>query len=234
MKKIIVILGALLIGSCAMAEDVLLIKNITLNNFWDKKGLSEEKVLNVGNKILVDNKIPRRIPIFVINDSKVLNATSNAYDKKVSIYTPMFLYIDNDDELAFILSHEIAHSVEAYGGMMKYISMTSNAKKYELKADLNGIDYMVKSGYDPIAAITIMNKITGEPVWDWGFMSTHPKGSKRLIAMYKYIYVKYPQYLNSPLTKTNSYKNFEYAMNKEIKEFQLKQRKRQQKQEGAL
>ena len=200
MKKTIVILGALLIGSCAMAEDVLLIKNITLNNFWDKKGLSEEKVLNVGNKILVDNKIPRRIPIFVINDSKVLNATSNAYDKKVSIYTPMFLYIDNDDELAFILSHEIAHSVEAYGGMMKYISMTSNAKKYELKADLNGIDYMVKSGYDPIAAITIMNKIAGEPVWDWGFMSTHPKGSKRLIAMYKYIYVKYPQYLNSPLT----------------------------------
>ena len=173
MKKTIVILGALLIGSCAMAEDVLLIKNITLNNFWDKKGLSEEKVLNVGNKILVDNKIPRRIPIFVINDSKVLNATSNAYDKKVSIYTPMFLYIDNDDELAFILSHEIAHSVEAYGGMMKYISMTSNAKKYELKADLNGIDYMVKSGYDPIAAITIMNKIAGEPVWDWGFMSTH-------------------------------------------------------------
>lgn len=234
MKKTIVILGALLIGSCAMAEDVLLIKNITLNNFWDKKGLSEEKVLNVGNKILVDNKIPRRIPIFVINDSKVLNATSNAYDKKVSIYTPMFLYIDNDDELAFILSHEIAHSVEAYGGMMKYISMTSNAKKYELKADLNGIDYMVKSGYDPIAAITIMNKIAGEPVWDWGFMSTHPKGSKRLIAMYKYIYVKYPQYLNSPLIKTNSYKNFEYAMNKEIKEFQLKQRKRQQKQEGAL
>ena len=60
----------------------------------------------------------------------------NAYDKKVSIYTPMFLYIDNDDELAFILSHEIAHSVEAYGGMMKYISMTSNTKKYELKGVL--------------------------------------------------------------------------------------------------
>ena len=93
MKKTIVILGALLIGSCAMAEDVLLIKNITLNNFWDKKVLSEEKVLNVGNKILVDNKIPRRIPIFVINDSKVLNATSNAYDKKVSIYTPMFFML---------------------------------------------------------------------------------------------------------------------------------------------
>ena len=42
MKKTIVILGALLIGSCAMAEDVLLIKNITLNNFWDKKGLRKK------------------------------------------------------------------------------------------------------------------------------------------------------------------------------------------------
>ncbi len=234
MKKFLVVLSLLLIGTCAFAEDVYLVRDVNLNNFWKKKGIDEEKVLNVGNKILIDNKIPRRVPIFVINDKKVLNATSNIYDKTVRIYTPMFLYIDNDSELAFVLSHEIAHSVEAYGGMIKYIAMQSNSKKYEMKADLNGIDYMVKAGYDPIAAITIMNKIEGEPVWDWGFTYTHPKGSKRLLAMYKYIYVKYPQYLNSSLTQTSSYKNFEYSMGNEIKEFQQKQKRRHLKQEGSL
>ena len=103
--------------------------------------------------------------------------------------------MDNDSELAFVLSHEIAHTIEAYGGTMKYIAMTANSKKYEYKADLNGIDYMVKAGYDPIGAITISNKIFAEPVLDWGFFATHPKGSKRLLAMYKYIYVKYNYYL---------------------------------------
>lgn len=234
MKKILVLIAMLFIATSAFAEDVYVIKGVNLDNFWKKKGIDEEKVLDVGNKILIDNKIPRRVPIFVVSDRKVLNATSNPYDKKVHIYTPLFLYMDNDSELAFVLAHEIAHSVDAYGGMMKYIAMQANSKKYEQKADLNGIDYMVKAGYDPIAAITITNKIAEEPIWDWGFTSTHPKGSKRLIDMYKYIYVKYPKYLNSALTQTPSYKNFEYTMSKEIKEFQQKQKRRQLRQEGVL
>lgn len=231
MKKFLFLLCVLAIGVCAMAEDVYVIRGVNMDNFWKKKGIDEQKVLSVGQKIMIDNKIPKRVPIFVVNDRKVLNASSNPYDKKVSIYTPMFLYIDNDDELAYVLSHEIAHSVEAYGGMVKYIAMKSNSKKYEQKSDLTGIDYMVKAGYDPIASITLGNKIFGEPVSDWGFTYTHPKGSKRLIEMYKYIYVKYPQYLNSPLTKTPSYKNFEYSMSKEISAFQQKQKRKHLKDE---
>lgn len=237
MKKLLVLLGLLgivFVGSSAMAEDVMLISGVNLANYWKKKGIDQEKVLTVGQKILIDNKIPRRVPIFVLYNNKELNAYSRAYDKCVYIYSSMFSYMDNDDELAAVLSHEIAHSVEAYGGMTKYIAMQANAKKYEQKADLNGIDYMVKAGYDPIAMITILNKISGEPVWDWGFTYNHPKGSKRLIDAYKYIYVKYPQYLNSPLTQTASYKNFEYSMSKEIKEFQQKQKRRQTKIQGDL
>ena len=231
MKKFLVLLWILLIGSCSFAEEILVIRNVNLNNFWRKKGIDEEKVLQVGQKILISNRIPKRVPIFVDSSKKTINANSNLYDKSVTIYPGMFLYIDNDDELAYVLSHEIAHSVEAYGGMIKYMAMNANSKKYEQKADLNGIDYMVKAGYDPIAAITIGNKIFGEPVWDWGFTYTHPKGSKRLLDMYKYIYVKYPQYLNSQYTQTASYKNFTYSMDKEIKEFQQKQKRRQLKQQ---
>lgn len=233
MKKLLVLLGVMLIGTCSMAEEVYVIRGVNFGNFWKKKGIDEEKVLSVGQKIMLDNKIPKRIPIFVANNKSV-NASSNLYDKTVTINSGTFLYIDNDDELAFVLSHEIAHSVDAYGGMIKYMAMKSNSKKYEQKADLNGIDYMVKAGYDPIAAITMGNKIFGEPIWDWGCTYLHPKGSKRLIEMYKYIYVKYPQYLNSPLTQTASYKNFQYSMSKDILEFQQKQKKRRMKQQGDL
>ena len=233
MKKLLVLLGVMLIGTCSMAEEVYVIRGVNFGNFWKKKGIDEEKVLSVGQKIMMDNKIPKRVPIFVSNNKSV-NASSNLYDKTVTINSGTFLYIDNDDELAFVLSHEIAHSVDAYGGMIKYMAMKSNSKKYEQKADLNGIDYMVKAGYDPIAAITMGNKIFGEPIWDWGCTYLHPKGSKRLIEMYKYIYVKYPQYLNSPLTQTASYKNFQYSMSKDILEFQQKQKKRRMKQQGDL
>lgn len=234
MKKILVLLGVLLIGTTSFADEIMVIQGTNLNNFWRKKGIDEEKVLKVGQKIMMDNKIPKRVPIFVITNNKVINATSSPYDKTVNIYSGMFLYIDNDDELAYVLSHEIAHSVEAYGGMIKYMAMNANSKKYEQKADLNAIDYMVKAGYNPVAAITMGNKIFGEPVWDWGFTYLHPKGSKRLIDMYKYIYVKYPQYLNSYLTNTPSYKNFEYSMRKDITEFQQKQKRRRMKQQDEL
>ncbi|CDE89565.1 TPA: hypothetical protein CPT81_03290 [Candidatus Gastranaerophilales bacterium HUM_20] len=233
MKKILLLLGVLLIGSCTFAEEIVVIRGVNMDNFWKKKGIDEQKVILVGQKIMLDNKIAKRVPIWVDN-KKTINAYSRTYDKIVIIHEGMFFYIDNDDELAYVLSHEIAHSVEAYGGMMKYMAVNANSKKYEQKADLNGIDYMVKAGYDPIAAITMGNKIFAEPVCDWGFTSTHPKGSKRLMDMYKYIYVKYPHYLNSPLTKSPSYKNFEYSMAKEIREFQQKQKRRQLKQQENI
>lgn len=233
MKKILLLLGVLLIGSCTFAEEIVVIRGVNMDNFWKKKGIDEQKVILVGQKIMLDNKIAKRVPIWVDN-KKTINAYSRTYDKIVIIHEGMFFYIDNDDKLAYVLSHEIAHSVEAYGGMMKYMAVNANSKKYEQKADLNGIDYMVNAGYDPIAAITMGNKIFAEPVCDWGFTSTHPKGSKRLMDMYKYIYVKYPNYLNSPLTKSPSYKNFEYSMAKEIREFQQKQKRRQLKQQENI
>ena len=101
MKKFLVLLGVMLIGTCALAEEVYVIRGVNLGNFWKKKGIDEEKVLSVGQKIMMDNKISKRVPIFVTNN-KTVNANSNLYDKTVTINSGTFLYIDNDDELAFI------------------------------------------------------------------------------------------------------------------------------------
>lgn len=236
MKKTLIILSLLLFSSFTYADEVVLIHDINKDNFWAKQGMEVDKVLNVSNTIMMSNKISKRVPIFVEKSKKTItmngtvtetvNAYSDLDNKSVTVLSGLFNYIDNDDELAYILAHEIAHSIEAYGGFFKYMSMTSNSKKYEEKADLTALDYMVKAGYNPIAAITMGNKIFTEPMWDWGFNSSHPKGSKRLMNMYKYIFIKYPEYLNSSMTKLPAYKNFEYSLANDIKEFQQKQKKK--------
>lgn len=244
MKKILILLSIIALGSCVYADELVTIGDINKENFWNKKGIEVEKVLNVSNKIMMTNQVPKRVPVFVEKNRisvtfsgtsiETVNAYSSLYNKTVTVLSGTFNYIDNDDELAYLLAHEIAHSVEAYGGLIKYVSITTNSKKYENKADIKAIDYMVNAGYNPIAAITLGNKIFAEPMWDWGFTSTHPKGSKRLLNMYKYISIKYPKYLNSSMTQLPAYKNFEFAMGDDIKEFKQKQKKKELKQQKDL
>ena len=72
----------------------------------------------------------------------------------------------------------------------------------EKDADMLSIDYVVAAGYNPLAGISIMNKI-GNNYAD--FWSDHPSTDKRVISMYNYIKQKYPQYLEQGYD-TYSYK----------------------------
>lgn len=229
MKKSIFLLAlSLLLGTGAFAQDNYVITDIDMANFWTKTGKAQEKVTSVATRIMDKNKLDKRVPVFVVNKNNEPNAVTNKITKIIEVYSGLLSCVDNDDELAFVLGHEMAHAVEAYQGPFSIYYTFFNSKSYEFKSDLKSIDYMVNAGYDPIAAIIIGNKIFSEPYWDWG--SSHPKGSKRLLAMYKYIYKKYPQYLTS--TKTNSpyYKNFEYMFEEELKGFRHKESVRMQKQ----
>ena len=50
--------------------------------------------------------------------------------------------------------------------------MGLNSKKYEEKADKRAVDYMVKAGYNPVAYITVGNKIFNRERYDI-FRPTH-------------------------------------------------------------
>ena len=62
----------------------------------------------------------------------------------------------------------------------------------EKDADLLAIDYLVAAGYNPLAGISIMNKI-GNNYAD--FWSDHPSTDKRVISMYNYVKQKYPRFI---------------------------------------
>lgn len=236
MKKLVILLGALFLLSTqafAISDPLFVETNVTMNNYWEKTNKVNQKVMLVAQKLYTSNKINKRTPIAIKRSPNTINAMTNGYTRQITIYTGLLSCIDNDDELAYILAHEIAHDMDFYGGYLKYIAMNANSKKYELKADTVAIDLMVAAGYNPIAAITMGNKIFAEPIFDWGFTYTHPKGSKRLLTMYKYIVIKYPQYLNSPMIQNVYYKSFEQALSKEIKGINQEYNKRKLKQERA-
>ena len=227
MKRFLLIALLSIITLSANAETILIETNLNMDNFWQKNGKDTEKVLTIARKLIHDNDL-KRAPIYLKSD-KTANATSNTYTKAITVHSGILPYINSDEELAFVVAHELAHSQEAYGGVIKLMAMSFNAKKYEYKSDLKALDYMVKSGYNPIAGIIIGDKIFDEPLWDWGFTYAHPKGSKRLMAMYEYIYKKYPVYLNSTLAKNTIFVDFMKQNQREVSSFQQKQAKKEKK-----
>ena len=165
-----------------------------------------EHVSQVGFKLLNDNRIDKRIT-FTLNDSKVVNASSSIFDRSVTINKGLYSLLDDEDMLAAVLGHEISHSIDGYNGILRgYFSFVTNIccpKKYEYKADKRAVDFVVKAGYNPLAFITVMNKIDPQPRYEW--YRSHPLCSKRLANIYEYIYVKYPQYLVDNEYKDNVY-----------------------------
>ena len=230
MKKILIAICILFVGISANAEIIINENSISMDNIWSTLGKREQKLYEVGSRILNRNKIPKRIT-FYLNKSplKSINAFTSYSDKGVFVYPELLNYIDNDDELAAVLAHEIAHGMDYYDGFGKLIVMKFNSKAYEYKADEKGIDYMVKAGYNPIAMITVMNKIGGENIFDWGTFTSHPKTSTRLMKDYEYIYKKYPNYLTTPMTKNIYYVNWTHTAQKDIQKFQQKERQRAEK-----
>lgn len=224
MKKLLILLSLLILGLSVNAEVVMIENDVNMTNFWEKNSKDVQKVMNVGTHIINANRLNKRIPIELARTPNVINAFSYPMRKTVVVSSGILPYMDNDDELAYVLGHEMAHSLDSYGGFFKWAAMRVNTREYEYKADLIGIDLMAKAGYNPVAAITFTNKCFPEDPFDLFF--SHPVTAKRQMAMYKYIYMKYPGALKTDMVKNVNYVNFTYAAQKEINAFQQKQKAR--------
>lgn len=145
----------------------------------------------------------------VVFDDESLNAFAMP-GGKIGVYTGIFRAAETPDGLAAVLGHEIAHVTQDHvmhqarrqmgvdaaamvGGAatgLYDMSRTAAAlgltlpfsRRDESEADIVGLGYMAKAGFDPRATISLWKNMAsmregGEPA---EFISTHPSDDRRL------------------------------------------------------
>lgn len=198
---------------------------------WSSK-YAEKQINRIGTKLITANNIDKDIR-FVVIKKKDANAYANMQDV-ITVYTGLLKYVETEDELAYVLGHEMGHISKSHvkksvarsviiatagvtGSVLSIMGAVNNSEKMsksgaiivggalagkftdtqlskgqETKSDLASIDYLVNAGYNPLASISIMNKISGNY---FDLFSDHPSGTKRIKRMYKYIEKNYPEYI---------------------------------------
>ena len=136
-------------------------------------------------------------------------------------------FVDNDEELAGVIGHEMGHIVNGHCAKQGVLGtgiavianmMTQNqtvsavgtqlaqsklSRNDEFEADITGVDLMTKAGYNPLAMVSLLNKISGDAYID--ILQTHPSGEKRILNVYDYIGYNYSSKLKNGYN-TDSYK----------------------------
>jgi predicted Zn-dependent protease len=154
------------------------------------------------------NTIDRaHIKVHVLNNEEV-----NAFalpDGHLVVYSGLIKEADSPDELAGVISHEIAHiqlehvmkklvtqigisaifsiatggnGSEMAGEAAKLLSKTAFDRKLEREADIKAVDYLIKSGISPEPLASFLYKLSIEnevPTKYFTWISTHPDSRER-------------------------------------------------------
>lgn len=204
MKKILIAIFALFLGLQVNAATTT-----TTTSNWDSAA-AQTKLNNIAYKIIKANSLPNGISIKV-SDEDEANAYANI-NKEIYVYRGLLNYAKTDEEIAAVISHEIGHIINGHNAKqsilntliasvtgdssqsvgaaaVQELSSAKLSRKDEFEADLSGVDLLVKAGYNPLAMISVLNKICGNYI---DIISTHPSGEKRLMNVYDYVSYNYP------------------------------------------
>lgn len=153
----------------------------------------QKQLMQTGFRILNANLIEKRMTFYYSPENKV-KIKNNQRNKKIILYKGFIPYFDDENELAALLSTQIAYMYDVERGIFKRVAMGFSPRKYEIKSDKRAVDYMVNAGYNPIALIVIMNKYKSQP----NFYEANPMehtGLECMTAVYEHIYEKYPAFI---------------------------------------
>jgi len=148
--------------------------------------------------------------IFVLDDDQSLNAFSLA-GGRIYITAKMLSWVETEDELAFIVAHEIAHVDKKHGirkvqtaeaakhaahhaGVQEYGDLVAGATLLlsspfgqidEYEADRWGAVLALKSGYNPRKGLRFFEKMSEKENYDFyeKILRTHPYSAERLACM---------------------------------------------------
>jgi predicted Zn-dependent protease len=128
---------------------------------------------------------------------------------KIGVYTGLLKVAQTQDQLAAVIGHEVAHVIAGHsaervseslaaelglsvvqstgvntqmlGVAANVFFLLPNSRAHESEADLLGLDYMARAGFDPRAAVTLwqnMSKAGGDKPPE--MLSTHPSDATRI------------------------------------------------------
>ena len=256
MKKILIILSLLMFNFAYGATD------------WDSAA-ALNRVNTIGAKLLKANNVNYDIEFKVSNEEDV-NAYANL-EKEIYVYKGLLEFVDNDAELAGVIGHEMGHIINGHSAKQGVLGVaialiankltknqTVNAvgqqlaqsklsRTDEFEADITGVDLMKKAGYNPLAMVSLLNKISGDAYID--ILQTHPSGEKRILNAYNYIEYNYNSYLakgynttsyskalemiNPTIEKRKKSERLTNKFNKEQEKLLKKKEKRAKKMQGT-
>lgn len=190
----------------------------------------QKDVMETGFRILNTNNYKKRMSFYYVPENKV-KTKINSRQKRICIYKGVFPYLEDRNELAAVMSMDIARLIDIQAGFFRKFSISFSPRKYEVKADKKAVDLMVKAGYNPVALINLINKTANEPCW-FEYNIFHHKGSERTAYIYHYIYEKYPVFIaENDYLKSPYYQNFLRTSKKDRKKSKLIQQERLKLQE---
>ena len=187
------------------------------------------RVEKIGKALLSKNNLPTQVRFTVVETDEI-NAFASG-ENKICVYTGLLKFVEDDYELAGVIAHEMGHILNNHVAKQSIITsitshMISNANvddKYktglaiahdlslkkmsrtdEYEADITGVDLITNAGYNPLAMVSVLYKISGKYV---DFIQTHPSGDKRTMYIYDYITYTYPAKLKLGYT-SDSFKQF--------------------------
>lgn len=237
MKKFLIGIFTLLLGLQCFAATTT--TTATTSTDWDSAA-AQKRLNNIAYVIIKSNGLPDGISIKVSNDEDA-NAYANI-NKEIYVYRGMLNYAVTDEELAAVLGHEMGHIINGHNakqsilnsiianitGSIKadttakavgvaaaqQLSSTKLSRKDEFEADITSVDLLVKANYNPLALISVLNKICGNYI---DVISSHPSGEKRLMNIYNYIEYNYPEWIKKGYN-TESYKKASMMININVQE----------------
>ncbi len=227
----------------------------TSTNWFDSKNVGH--LNTIGQNIIKANKMPSTVT-FKVTDNQNMNSEAT-YTQTVYIYAGDLKYVENDNELAAVVAHEIGHLINGHTakssifdsllssvnpntktengsatvGLIKTISSNKVNKDNEKEADITAVDLLMTAGYNPLALISVVYK--SDFTEAGGLLDSNLSCEERIMNIYDYANYNYPEKVKANY-KTDSYQsalNLIYA-NLKIRKTDSKKMEKAQKEQEKL
>ncbi len=211
--------------------------------FYDDPEL-QAYVDRIGQRLVANSDWPDYDFTFRVIDSPDINAfaTPGGY---IYVNRGLFAYLDNEAELAGVISHEIGHVTGRHHSRQKTANITNQVlattayiltgsgdladasnmygtelvrgfgREHELEADGYGAEYMYRAGYDPDALLEVIGVLKNQD----NFQRVKARNSGRKLGTYHGLYATHPrndQRLQTVIRKAEELERDRQAENPEI------------------